>query len=201
MQKSAEVPMQKKRAEWIIVVEENNRMRKRCANPAPYFLNGRPAISGKLSHRKSGLVFLTFIFLLTWIGASRVQASEPPPDSDAKTMAELEKLERTWIETGDTEVLSRIVAEDFTYIDADANVLNRQQYLKTVSRLHITDSELKDLKTRIYGDIAIVTNTWSGTYTFDGKETTETLRYTDVFIRRNGAWQAINSQATRVPKH
>lgn len=114
---------------------------------------------------------------------------------------ELEKLERAWVETADPNVLRSIVAEDFIYTDADANVLNRQQYLDTVAKLNMTKSSLKDFNLRVYGNFAIVLNTWSGTYTFDnGPEVTETLRYTDVFIKRNGAWQAISSQATRVPE-
>lgn len=114
---------------------------------------------------------------------------------------ELEKLERVWVETDDPNVLRSIVADDFIYTDAEANVLNRQQYLDTVAKLHMTKSSLKDFNIRVYGNFAIVLNTWSGTYTFDnGPEVTETLRYTDVFIKRNGAWQAISSQATRVPE-
>ncbi len=132
--------------------------------------------------------------------APLAETAEQGTIQDANARKELEKLEREWIETQDKDKLGRIVADDFIYIDAEANVINKQQFLETASRVRVKSYEMKDLVIRLYEDIAIVTNTWSGTYVFDGKETTETLRYTDVFAKRKGGWQAISSQATRVPK-
>jgi len=83
-------------------------------------------------------------------------------------------------------------------IDADANVLNQRQYLDTMFRVQVKSENLKYPSVRMYGDAAIVTSIWSGTYSFDAKETTETIRYIDVFIRANGKWQAVASQGTRV---
>lgn len=133
--------------------------------------------------------------------APLAETAEQGTIQDANAKKELEKLEREWIETQDKDKLGRIVADDFIYIDAEANVINKQQFLETASRVRVKSYEMKDLVIRLYEDIAIVTNTWSGTYVFDGKETTETLRYTDVFAKRKGGWQAISSQATRVPKN
>ena len=49
-------------------------------------------------------------------------SAERDTTRDANTKKELEKLEREWIEEQDQEKLGRIVADDFVYIDADANV-------------------------------------------------------------------------------
>lgn len=117
------------------------------------------------------------------------------------TREELLKLERTWNDAynrHDKEGVGRILHDDYVLIDADAYVLNKQRYLDTITRVQIKSEDLKFPNVRVYGDAAIVNSIWSGTYSFDGKDTTETIHYTDVFIRENGKWQAVSSQGTRV---
>ncbi len=119
------------------------------------------------------------------------------------TREELLSLEKQWSEAynkHNTEGVSRLLRDDFSFIDADANVLNKRQYLDTISRVQMKSETWNFPDVRVYGNTGIVYSVWKGTYAFDGKDTTESLRYMDIFIRENGKWLAVASQGTRIPK-
>ncbi len=133
------------------------------------------------------------------IGVLLFQLSAAPLDD----REELLRLEKGWNDAynrQDKETVGSFLREDYLLIDADAYVLKKRDYLDTISRVKIKSEDLKFTDVRVYGDTGIVHSIWSGTYSFDGKDTTETIRYTDVFVRENGKWQAVSSQGTRVPK-
>jgi len=53
---------------------------------------------------------------------------------------------------------------------------------------------------QVYGDTGIVTSPSSWHYAIAGKEASEEFRSTDVFVKRQGHWQLVASQDTRIPK-
>jgi len=124
-------------------------------------------------------------------------------NQQAGAKEELLRLENEWNEAynrQDKEGVGRILRDDYLFIDADAYVLKKRDYLGTISRVKVKSENLKYTDVRVYRDTGIVHSIWSGTYSFEGKETTETIRYTDIFIRENGKWLAVASQGTRVSK-
>jgi len=142
------------------------------------------------------MVFIAVILILG--SADAIRAA----DQKTSDREELIRLEREWNEAynrHDKGAVSSALASEYLFIDADAYVLNKQQYLDTISRVQIKSEDLEVKDVRVYGDAAIVTTIWSGTYSFDGKDTTETIRYCDIFIRQGGKWRAVHSQGTRVP--
>lgn len=141
--------------------------------------------------------------LIAMFFAHADQAATPLQNPGNSTREELLLLEGEWNEAynrHDIQAVGRILRDDYVLIDADANVLNKRQYLDTIPRVQIKSENLQYPDIRVYGDAAIVSSIWKGTYSFDGKDTTDTIRYTDVFIRENGSWQAVFSQGTRISK-
>ena len=130
------------------------------------------------------------------------QTASSMQNADKGIVEELLRLEAEWdaYNRHDKEAVGRFLRHDYMFIDADAYVLNKRQYLDTISRVQVKSEELKYPDIRVYGEAAIVISIWSGTYSFEGKDTTDTIRYTDFFIKENGKWQAVASQGTRVPK-
>ena len=45
----------------------------------------------------------------------------------------------------------------------------------------------------------MVTGRFTQTMTFDGRTTTTSYRYTDVYVRKEGAWRAVSAEATVAP--
>jgi ketosteroid isomerase-like protein len=54
---------------------------------------------------------------------------------------------------------------------------------------------LKDEKVHVYGDVAVVTGQTDLKGTDQGNTITGSYRWTDVFVRREGSWQVVASQA------
>jgi ketosteroid isomerase-like protein len=52
---------------------------------------------------------------------------------------------------------------------------------------------------RVYGNTAVVTGGLTEKGTRDGTAYTDTYRWTDVFVKRGGHWQAVVSQWAKVP--
>jgi uncharacterized protein (TIGR02246 family) len=116
----------------------------------------------------------------------------------------IRKLEENWgkaVENNDAKELDRIVAADFTFTLPDGRVLTRKQY---VSREEIPADEKVEKadnqtdQVRVIGDVAVV----NGHSTLTGKKGGEAFEYrfrwTDVFVKRDGRWQAVSAQLTPI---
>jgi len=56
------------------------------------------------------------------------------------------------------------------------------------------------MKVRVFGNTAVVTGTDTEKSSYKGKDTSGKYVWTDVFVQRNGRWQAAASQSVKVPK-
>jgi ketosteroid isomerase-like protein len=72
--------------------------------------------------------------------------------------------------------------------------------LKSVlgSRYVIKSMELRDLKVRVMGDVAVVQGVDEEVTSVDGRDTSGKWTFTDVFARRGGQWVAIASHTSEV---
>ena len=59
-------------------------------------------------------------------------------------------------------------------------------------------SVVDQLAVRVYGDTAVVTGRTTATVDGDALQQA-TLRFTDVFVRRESGWLVVASHATRLP--
>jgi ketosteroid isomerase-like protein len=115
---------------------------------------------------------------------------------------ELEQIERqlaaTW-KKGDCEAWGAMLAPEWSVIHITGNVMTKLQALEICrAQKPLLESLASDeLSVRSFGDAAVVTGRTSATTSGDKRETV-TLRFTDVFIRREGRWQVVASHATRI---
>jgi hypothetical protein len=54
------------------------------------------------------------------------------------------------------------------------------------------------MKVRVFGNTAIVTGGDTEKSTYKGKDSSGKYVWTDVFVNRNGKWQAVASESTKV---
>lgn len=132
-------------------------------------------------------------FLLVFLGlGGGVPASAratPQPDSAA-----IVALEHTWLATSDTGVLGRILAPDFVHIVPGGHFLTRAEHLAWVAehpRRPGVRRRFERLDVRLYDDVAIATGVVEAA---TGSEPPTRTAFTDVFVKRDGAWQAVNAQ-------
>ncbi len=113
------------------------------------------------------------------------------------------QMEHDW-SRADTEkdaaTLDRILADDWIGIDFEGTVLTKPQALRDINSgsASLESTVLSDMKVRIYGNTAIVTGTDTEKSEYHGKDSSGKYLWTDVFVFRNGRWQAVSSQSTRL---
>ena len=102
----------------------------------------------------------------------------------------------------DLEIYSSILAADWTTIDLAGRVLSKSHVLKELASKdrQIEAASIDDIRVRELGDVAIVTGRTAATGSYKGQRSSVVLRFTDVFVKREGRWQVIASQGTQVVK-
>ena len=145
------------------------------------------------------LLFTTLILMAA--GSSPGQTN--PPATLPGGAQEIAALEQTWadaVKRRDAEAIDRIQSPDYVFTGPGGRVWNKTEALATIKAgdLEIDSFELSDLNVRVYGDAAVVTFrvAWQGR--FRGQDISGPQRMTDVFVKRDGRWQCVASQATRI---
>ncbi|HZP58986.1 MAG TPA: nuclear transport factor 2 family protein [Opitutaceae bacterium] len=136
-------------------------------------------------------------------GQTNQNETAPRPECRKAEQA-LQTLEQEWanaVKHRDVAKIDQIQAEEFMFTDPAGRVWTKAQALKTVGSgsLIIDSFELSDLNVRIYGTAAVVTFrvVWNGRS--NGVDISGPQRMTDVFVQRDGRWQCVASQTTRIP--
>lgn len=101
----------------------------------------------------------------------------------------------------DTVALSRMLADEFVEISRLGTVRTRAANLRDVASgtLRFLSVRYDSLTVRIYGDVAVLQGIADNTGTFRGFPFQGKLRYTRIFVRRDGRWQAVAMQQTSMP--
>ncbi|MFZ1100434.1 MAG: nuclear transport factor 2 family protein [Steroidobacteraceae bacterium] len=110
------------------------------------------------------------------------------------------KIENDWWEADkakDEKALGRILADDWSYLGPQGTMTKAQELAEVKKRdENIASLTLTDMKVRVYGDVAIVTFREQENSTKNNTDSSGQFLYTDVFVKRQGRWQAVNSQGT-----
>ena len=116
------------------------------------------------------------------------------PTSDEDTLRELNERYVASFLNADVAWYQRHLADDFVCIESNGSLLDKTQFLRqTAEGPGVLSYELEEARIRVVGDVALVHG--KGTFRrLDG--TTGTSRYTDVYARVDGAWQAVSAQFT-----
>jgi len=106
----------------------------------------------------------------------------------------------------DLKSLQSLLAEDDLQTDFRGEVNDKASWLegwkRVAANVHSGETQWEisfdDEKVRVYGDVAIVT----GRGTFKGQKKgvpwNHVIRFTNVWVKRQGAWQLVNYQATPI---
>ena len=121
-------------------------------------------------------------------------ASQAPAGRNA--VAQVTQVERDWLQAlrnDDRAALGRILADDFTDISVHGEVRHKAEAV-THRAAPGTVQHVHDLQVRVYGDTAVATGINSVRSRAQGWRVD--VAFTDVFVRRDGRWQAVSAQET-----
>ena len=115
---------------------------------------------------------------------------------------ELARLENAWAQvdvTNDRAIFDQIIAPDFVSTSISGKVRNRDEWIRDWEYEGVKAARNSDLTVRVYSDtMAVVTGTDITSRIENGKEVVHEDRFTDTWIDRNGRWQVIAAQVTRL---
>jgi ketosteroid isomerase-like protein len=145
--------------------------------------------------------FYATVALLLGVFASPAAAQQ---DRRAQSDQEiLIKLERDWdyaFHHKDVKFIENVLATEFVTTYAEGQRADRAKELQNAVDFNqqIDSSVLDEFIVKVYGDTAVVWFTQKLTGPSKGQPLTLTFRYMDVFVLRDGRWQCVASQSTRV---
>lgn len=129
---------------------------------------------------------------------SDVQAGAEEPVSGLETDGEqLARLEKEWMEAmrvRDAERLEQLVAPEFVFtaIHLDPEPMSRVAWMgAAMGGYTISSFYYDDMDVVVAGDTGIVHARYSQVAFYDGRNLSAVFRLTDVWSRREGAWQVV----------
>ena len=126
-------------------------------------------------------------------------AQDNPGDDKSMILA----LESAWNQAEihhDATAAAAILVDTFVSVDHHGAILNKSQYLTDMKDLSFKPEEIANSETSVYlyGDVAVVTSVYRTKGTEGGKPFLHHGRFTDTWIKRNGAWKCVADQETLI---
>jgi ketosteroid isomerase-like protein len=136
--------------------------------------------------------------ILYLLAALSIALSATAPAQDKSDAATIRALEIKWTESykqRSIDILSSLLAEDFTITIEDGNVYSKAGYISHSAdpSTRVQVAELSELKVRMHGDTAIVTGAYHEKGESNGKPYEYHDRLTDVWMKVGGKWQVVAS--------
>ena len=127
-------------------------------------------------------------------------AQRSPVESDQETLI---KLEQGWNDAfyrKDLAFIENLLADEFvaTYDDGSRGDKAKELALARDFNQQVESAVQDDFIVKVYRDTAVVWFTLHVVGIKQGQRAELTLRYTDVWIIRDGRWQCVSTQSTRV---
>jgi ketosteroid isomerase-like protein len=123
-------------------------------------------------------------------------------DSVEQAVMQMEEDLRVAVTKGDMKTYGRIVGDDYVYTNQDALVRTKAQVMSDYDSGNLKYESLKfdEIKVHSYGDSAVVTGRSTAKGQDNGNDFSGQFRYTRVYVKRQGRWQLVATQATRIPE-
>jgi ketosteroid isomerase-like protein len=148
---------------------------------------------------KCAMILTTLCGSLLWTNLTSAQVAPNPAAEDS--VRALEEARGQALLHGDTVAISRMTALEFNELTRFGTVRGRAANLRDVASgmLKLLSVRYDSLSVRIYGDVAILQGITDNSGTMGGVPFSGRIRYTRVFVRRDGRWQAVTMQHTPMP--
>ena len=114
----------------------------------------------------------------------------------------LMQIERDWATASaknDLAAMDKIQAAEYAN-NTDGLIRSKKQLLAEMKSgvSKAASAAAGEMKVLVLGETAIVHGLWMEKSTLNGKDTSGTYRYTDIFAKRDGRWQAVTTYNTKV---
>ena len=143
---------------------------------------------------------LCCVFAAAWAVPASASQKTTPVASDQQILIGLEQGWNEALYRNDVAFVEKLLDDEFIVTYEDGSRGDKAKELAIVARFNQqVESAIQDEFTvKVYRDTAVVWFTLRLVGLKQGQRTELTMRYTDVWVLRNGEWKCVSSQSTRV---
>ena len=139
------------------------------------------------------------IVAISLLAFAATLAATPPGSAEEQAIVQMEK---DWTEAAmkhNASPIEHIVADDWAGINWDGSKGTKAQIIADIkSGTYKIDSVSFDpITVRFFGDTAVAVGGDTEKSQYKGKDSSGHYLWTDVYVKRNGRWQAVASQNAR----
>ena len=122
--------------------------------------------------------------------------------NNAQMIIELDKKRMTATAQKDVATLNELLSEDLVYTHSSARQDTKQSLIAAMQSgqtvyIAVVPSEVK---AQDCGDAVVLTGVARISVVFNGKPNSFGVRFTDVYANKNGRWQMVVWQSTKLPE-
>ena len=120
---------------------------------------------------------------------------------NGQTIIELDKKRMQAMAKKDIATLNAVLADDLIYTHSSARLDTKQSLIGNMQSgaTVYTSVEPSDVKAQDLGDTVVLTGTCQIKVVSNGAPNAFGVRFTDVYAQRNGQWQMVTWQSTKLP--
>ena len=142
-------------------------------------------------------------FLPIMLAAPLAIASAAPALAAPGDAAKLKAIEVAWgkaLVKGDTKTIEGFTAPEWTFQGSGAKPATRAEMMAELAsgKEKLTSYTVRDMRVKVMGDVAYVAGYDDEKSSYDGKDTSGTYGFLDLFQRRGGKWVALVTQGGKV---
>ena len=144
--------------------------------------------------------FFTLILALLILPAAGVALNRNAAKDAQKEVLSTDDARIKARTSGDVQTMSKIYADDYTLVTAEGDLRTREDQLSELrsGQLQFRPVEVLERTVRLYGNTAIVRSRERSTIIRNGQDIGGDFRANRVYIKRDGRWQLVLTQATRI---
>lgn len=118
----------------------------------------------------------------------------------ADQIKKLEQERAQAVIKADTATLDGMTANDYSFIDWQGRVRNKQETLSAIKSgdLKLTSNDFDDMDVHVYGNTAVVTGKSTVKGQTGGQDFSGTYRFLRVLVKESGRWKSVALQQTKI---
>lgn len=147
------------------------------------------------------LKLTALLFALVLPAAFLAQSSDAPNPDLEKAIIKIEHDMSAALTKPDADAVAKMLADTYYAVNPDGSTQSKAQFVGDLKsrKFKLESNELDDMKVQVAtADIAIVTYRSTDKGDYNGHDLSGQYRWLDVLAKRNGTWQFIVSEGTRI---
>ena len=142
----------------------------------------------------------SLLLIVSLFAAPALALAQTNPETE-KAVTKLEQDMSAALTKADAAAVEGMVADNFHLVNPDGTIQTKAQFVADLKSgaFKLTQNNLSEVKVQAAdADMAVVTYRSEDKGTYKGEDISGQYRWTDVLVKRDGKWQFVVGQGTRI---